>query len=359
LLHIKKISLVQFKNYSMREFQFEERIVGITGRNGSGKTNLLDAIYYLCFTRSYFTSLESQNTQYQTNGFRVEGFLEKNGNNEKITCTLKEGKKEISLNDDKYEKFSRHIGQFPAVMIAPDDAEIITGGSEERRKWMDTLLSQLYPDYLEHLIIYQKILLQRNTLLKNMEAGGNRADHLLDVFDMQLVQHGTPVYNARKEFLHTFIPRVQRLYDYISGTHEVVNIRYQCTLQEEDFAKQLHNARFKDMQIQRTSMGIHRDDLVFLLNDYPMKSSASQGQRKSFLFALKLAQFEVLKAHKNFPPLLLLDDVFEKLDQERVMRLISLVAGDNYGQVFITDTHAERLIQAFAPTGTRIQLINI
>ena len=359
LLHIRNISIVQFKNYTGRNFRFHQRIVGITGRNGSGKTNLLDAIYYLCFTRSYFTVSESQNTQYQTNGFRLEGLLDRNGSTEKVVCTLKEGKKEISLNDDKYEKFSRHIGQFPAVMIAPDDAEIITGGSEERRKWLDTLLSQLNPDYLEHLITYQKVLLQRNTLLKNMEQAGPGANQLLDVFDLQLVQHGTPVYLARKKFLEDFIPQVQRLYDYIAGTHEVVSIRYQCSLLEEDFEKQLGAARYKDMQLQRTSTGIHRDDLVFLLNGHPMKSSASQGQRKSFLFALKLAQYEVLKQHKRFPPLLLLDDVFEKLDQERVMRLIALVASPEYGQVFITDTHAARLEQAFEPTGQEIQVINI
>ncbi|NSL86554.1 DNA replication/repair protein RecF [Chitinophaga sp. Mgbs1] len=358
MLHIQKISLIQFKNYSRQDFSFQRRIVGITGRNGSGKTNLLDAIYYLCFTRSYFTSNESQNTQYQTNGFRLEGYLEKNGQPEKIICTVKDGRKEVSLNDEKYDRFSRHIGQFPAVMIAPDDAEIILGGSEERRKWLDTLLSQLYPEYLEHLIVYQKILLQRNTLLKNPAPGPN-PDALLDVFDLQLVQHGTPVFEIRRRFLDSFIPQVQQLYDYISGTHEVVNIRYQCTLLEEDYTAQLTAARYRDMQLQRTTTGIHRDDLQFLLNDHLMKTSASQGQRKSFLFALKLAQFEVIKQQKKSAPLLLLDDVFEKLDQERVLRLINLVAGENYGQVFITDTHAERLLQAFSETQEAIQLISI
>ncbi|NLR77628.1 DNA replication/repair protein RecF [Chitinophaga eiseniae] len=359
MLYINKISLVQFKNYQQASFSFQHRIVGITGRNGAGKTNLLDAIYYLCFTRSYFTSSDTQNTRYQTNGFRLEGLLEKNGQPEKIVCTVKDGKKEISLNDDKYDRFSRHIGHFPAVMIAPDDADIILGGSEERRKWLDSLLSQLYPDYLDHLIIYQKILLQRNTLLKNMAATGQQQDHLLDVFDLQLVMHGVPVYETRQAFLQTFIPKVQQLYDYIAGTHEVVNIQYQCTLQEEPYAAQLHKARYRDMQLQRTSTGIHRDDLLFLLDGHLMKTSASQGQRKSFLFALKLAQFEILRQHKNFPPLLLLDDVFEKLDQERVQRLIALVAGDHYGQVFITDTHVERLQQAFAATSGEIQLITI
>lgn len=358
MLHIRKISLVQFKNYTRQDFRFDQRVVGITGRNGSGKTNLLDAIYYLCFTRSYFTSNESQNTQYQTNGFRLEGDFDKQGQPAKIVCTVKDGKKEVSLNDEKYDRFSRHIGQFPAVIIAPDDAEIILGGSEERRKWLDTLLSQLYPDYLEHLITYQKILLQRNTLLKNM-TGANEEHNLLDVFDEQLVRHGIPVFEQRRTFLTDFIPQVQQLYDYISGTHEVVSIRYQCTLQEEDYAAQLRAARFKDLQLQRTSTGIHRDDLQFLLNEHPMKSSASQGQRKSFLFALKLAQFEVIRQFKQFAPLLLLDDVFEKLDQERVTRLISLVAGPSYGQVFITDTHAERLQHSFEETGQTIQLISI
>lgn len=359
MLYINKISLVQFKNYTQETFSFRHRIVGITGRNGAGKTNLLDAIYYLCFTRSYFTSSESQNTQYQTNGFRIEGLLDKNNQEEKIICTVKDGRKEITLNDDKYDRFSRHIGQFPAVMIAPDDADIILGGSEERRKWLDSLLSQLYPDYLDHLIIYQKILLQRNSLLKNMAATGQNQDGLLDVFDLQLVMHGIPVYETRRAFLRTFIPKVQQLYDYIAGTHEIVNIQYQCTLQEEDYATQLSNARYRDMQLQRTTTGIHRDDLLFLLDDHLMKTSASQGQRKSFLFALKLAQFEVIRQNKNFPPLLLLDDVFEKLDQERVTRLIALVASDSYGQVFITDTHADRLKEAFAGTNAEIQLIAI
>ena len=359
MLYINKISLVQFKNYSQATFNFHQRIVGITGRNGAGKTNLLDAIYYLCFTRSYFTSSESQNTQYQTNGFRLEGLLEKNNQPEKIVCTVKDGKKEISLNDDRYDRFSRHIGQFPAVMIAPDDAGIILGGSEERRKWLDSLLSQLYPEYLDHLIIYQKILIQRNSLLKNMAATGQHQDGLLDVFDLQLVMHGTPVYETRRAFLETFIPKVQELYDYIAGTHEVVSVQYQCTLQEEAYATQLGNARYRDMQLQRTTTGIHRDDLLFLLDDHLMKTSASQGQRKSFLFALKLAQFEVIRQNKKFPPLLLLDDVFEKLDQDRVGRLITLVAGSNYGQVFITDTHAARLEQAFEGGTEEIQVIRI
>lgn len=331
--------------------------MGITGRNGSGKTNLLDAIYYLCFTKSYFSTVESQNVQYETAGFRLEALLQRHQKQEKIVCTLKEGKKEISLNDEGYEKFSHHIGQFPAVMIAPDDAEIILGGSEGRRRWLDGLLSQLLPNYLEHLIAYHKILLQRNSLLKSDRP--QSPDALLDVFDEQLVQHGLPVFEARRDFLATFIDRVQDKYDYLAGHHETVEFRYQSQLSEKPLEKLLAENRLRDKQLQRTTQGIHRDDLIFLLDQHPMKTSASQGQRKSFLFALKLAQYETLRAHKQFPPILLLDDVFEKLDQERVTRLIQLVRGPEYGQVFITDTHPERLEQAFAGNPGLLQLITM
>lgn len=359
MLFLRKISLVQFKNYSQETFGFNSRIVGITGRNGSGKTNLLDAIYYLCFTKSYFTSSESQNTQYHTNGFRLEGIVEKGGQEGRIVCTLKDGKKDIALNDEHYERFSQHIGKYPAVMIAPDDAEIILGGSEERRKWLDALLCQLFPGYLDHLITYQKVLQQRNSLLKTIASQGRAQDALLDVFDEQLVEHGVPVFEWRRAFLPGFIQQVQQLYDYLAGRHEVVSIQYQCGLHEQPFPQMLLANRHKDMLLQRTSGGIHRDDLQFLLDDHAMKASASQGQRKSFLFALKLAQYEVIRQHKKFSPLLLLDDVFEKLDQERVTRLIDLVSSNGYGQVFITDTHATRLQDAFKERQESFQLVEM
>lgn len=359
MLSVSKISLTQFKNYAHRSFRFTSRIVGITGRNGSGKTNLLDAIYYLCFTKSYFSTAESQNVQYTMNGFRLEASLQRHLKEEKIVCTVKEGKKDIALNDEPYDKFSRHIGQFPAVMIAPDDAEIILGGSEDRRRWLDALLSQLIPGYLDHLIAYHKILQQRNSLLKAMLTMTHSPDPLLDVFDEQLVQHGVPVFEARKDFLETFIGKVQDRYDYLAGQHETVAFRYQSQLLEQPLAALLAANRLRDKQLQRTTQGIHRDDLLFLLDEHPMKTSASQGQRKSFLFALKLAQYEAIREHKHFPPILLLDDVFEKLDQERVSRLIALVQGPGYGQVFITDTHGDRLLAAFADNPEVIQLISM
>lgn len=359
LLTLSSIALTQFKNYSHRTFRFHSRIVGITGRNGSGKTNLLDAIYYLCFTKSYFSTAESQNVQYTMNGFRLEAQLRRHAQDEKIVCTVKDGKKDIALNDEPYDRFSRHIGHFPAVMIAPDDAEIILGGSEDRRKWLDGLLSQLVPGYLDHLLAYHKVLQQRNSLLKTMASLIHSPDPLLDIFDEQLVQHGTPVYEARKAFLPAFIDQVQERYDYLAGSHETVAFRYQSQLNEQPLAQLLAQSRLRDKQVQRTTQGIHRDDLLFLLDEHPMKTSASQGQRKSFLFALKLAQYEAIRAHKRFPPILLLDDVFEKLDQERVSRLIRLVLQPDYGQVFITDTHGERLREAFAACPDAIQLISM
>ncbi|HEY0273886.1 MAG TPA: DNA replication and repair protein RecF [Chitinophaga sp.] len=359
MLSLQSITLVQFKNYLQQRFRFDRRVVGITGPNGSGKTNLLDAIYYVCFTKSYFTSSESQNTRYHSNGFRLEARFDKDGREEKVVCTFKDGRKEISLNDDVYDRFSRHIGQLPAVMIAPDDAEIILGGSEERRKWLDGLLSQLYPGYLDHLMAYQKVLQQRNSLLKSLPGQTHSQDALLDIFDAQLVQHGEPVFARRNAFLPDFIAQVQARYDYLAGRHEVVDIRYQCALHSQPLAAILEANRTRDKLLQRTTEGIHRDDLLFLLDDHAMKSSASQGQRKSFLFALKLAQYEVMQQQKHYPPLLLLDDVFEKLDQERVMRLIALVSSTEYGQVFITDTHADRLRAAFAGKPELLQLVEM
>ncbi|ATL48565.1 DNA replication and repair protein RecF [Chitinophaga caeni] len=359
MLLVRKISLVQFKNYPQKIFDFHKRIIGITGKNGVGKTNLLDAIYYLCFTRSYFSSQEQQNVLYDTNGFRIEGLLEKLGQPGKIVCTLKAGKKEISLDDTPYEKFSQHIGCFPAVMIAPDDAEIILGGSEPRRKWLDTMLSQLDNAYLDHLIAYQKILLQRNTLLKQIAESGKNQDALLEILDEQLALHGQPIFDARNAFLPGFNERVQRLYDYLAEAPEHVRIDYSCQLLEMPLIEWLKQQQLKDKMLQRTSAGIHKDDLQFVLNDHPMKTSASQGQRKSFLFALKLAQFEVLKELKNCPPILLLDDIFEKLDEERVSRLVKLVSEDDFGQVFITDTHQERLKNAFGAHADQLQLIVI
>ena len=344
MLRLQHISLLQFKNYSSRSFDFSERIIGICGKNGVGKTNLLDAIHYLCFTKSYFTRLDGNNVQHGNTGFRLEGNLELHDKPEKAVCILREtGKKEFSVNDDAYDKFSHHIGRYPCVVIAPDDAELITGDSKERRTFLDALLCQLDAEYMQQLIVYKKVLEQRNSLLKSFAETGGRNFELLDVLDEQLIKPGDYVFNKRSAFLVSFLPVAKHLYNEISQKNEDVNLFYESELLQASFAELLKINRTKDCFAQRTTSGIHRDDLDIQLSNQPFKNIASQGQRKSLLFALKLAEMEVLKQEKKFAPLLLLDDVFEKLDEDRISNLLNKVCVENDGQVFITDTNEERL----------------
>ncbi len=344
-LFVSSISLFQFKNYFQQEFSFTERIVGICGRNGKGKTNLLDAIHYLCFTKSYFTRQDQLIAQHGHLGFRVEGHFNLNGNPEKAVCILREtGKKEFAVNDELYTRFSKHIGRYPCVVIAPDDVQLIIGISEDRRKFIDTLLSQLDHSYLQSLISYNKILQQRNSFLRNYNDGfGSRDLSVLDILDEQLVKEGTVIFDKRFHFLLSFLPAVKLLYNDIARHYEPINLFYESELQELSFQELLKINRQKDLMLQRTTGGIHRDDLTFNLGNQTFKSIASQGQRKSLLFALKLAEMDVLKEEKKLTPLLLLDDVFEKLDEERISNLLMQVCNDSEGQVFITDTSHQRL----------------
>jgi len=333
--------------------------VGICGNNGVGKTNLLDAIHYLCFTKSYFTR-DAINIQTGQQGFRVNGDLELNDKKEKAVCILREtGKKEFLVNDAGYEKFSEHIGRYPCVIIAPDDIQIITDGSEERRRFLDALLSQIDKDYLQHLISYNKILLQRNSLLKSFYETGNKNLSLLDVLDEQLLKPGQYIFEKRKQFLISFLPTVKTLYSEIAKQEEETELHYQSELNQCSFTDLLRLNRQRDMAAQRTTGGIHRDDLVFNLTGQLFKNIASQGQRKSLLFALKLAEMDVLKQNKGFAPLLLLDDVFEKLDEDRIANLLYRVCIENNGQVFITDTNQERLSQHLDILSINYQLIQL
>jgi DNA replication and repair protein RecF len=361
ILKLSSISLFQFKNYFNREFQFTSRIVGICGRNGIGKTNLLDAIHYLCFTKSYFTRLDTHVTLQGHEGFRLEGKFEVNGKTEKAVCILREnGRKEFSVNDEAYTRFSKHIGRYPLVIIAPDDIALITGASEDRRKFIDTLLSQMDAAYLQSLINYTRILQQRNSFLKNYnEAYANRDLSVLDILDKQLATEGTKLFAKRKEFLLSFLPEVKQLYNEISQQYEPIELIYETDLLENTITELLQFNRQKDMLIQRTGSGIHKDDLVFSMAGKPFKNIASQGQRKSLLFALKLAEMQVLKKEKKLTPILLLDDVFEKLDEERISNLLSRVISDEEAQVFITDTNGERLSKQIEKLGYSFQLISL
>ena len=369
-----KITATQFKNYSFSTFNFTERIIGICGLNGKGKTNLLDAIYYLCFTRSYFTKTDNLNTQFDADGFRLEGITATNTFKEavviepdslankinKIICVFKGvGKKEVSLNDVPYAKYSEHIGKFPCVMVAPDDIELIMGGSEERRRFIDTVISQIDAEYLQQLIIYTKVLQQRNSLLKKFAEQGKVDWTLLEVLDEQLLLPGNYIYQKRKDFTQQLIPLAQQFYNQIASNDEVVTLQYESQLNNSDFFVILNQFRQKDFILQRSNGGIHKDDLLIQLNGQAFKTTASQGQRKSLLFALKLAEFELLKINKGFAPILLLDDVFEKLDNTRMQNLLRWVCIENNGQVFITDTHKERLEQAFTGLQSAYQIVEL
>ena len=300
MLRLQYISLTQFKNYSNRSFEFQERIIAICGKNGVGKTNLLDAIHYLCFTKSYFTRQDSNNVQQGNTGFRVEGQLSLDNKKEKAVCILREtNRKEFLVNENVYDKFSHHIGRYPCVVIAPDDAQLITGGSEERRKFLDALLSQLDAAYLQNLITYNKILQQRNSLLHSFVENGNKDFALLEVLDGQLIKPGEFVFNKRKEFLVSFLPLAKHLYNDISRQSEDVTLLYESELLQASLVELLKLNRQKDCLAQRTTSGIHKDDLEIDLGSLLFRNIASQGQRKSLLFALKLAEMEVLKKEKG------------------------------------------------------------
>ena len=360
MLQLSKIIITHFKNYEVSSFDFTEKVVGICGLNGKGKTNLLDAIYYCCFTKSYFSGTDLLNIGFDKEGFRLEAYFSKDSLTQKVVCIHRgTNKKEFYLNDAGYEKFSKHIGLLPAVIIAPDDIEIITGGSEGRRKYLDTILSQLDAEYLQKLMVYNKVLQQRNMVLKRFAEQGQTDEPLLQVYDLQLLEPGNYIFEKRKVFTVELVPFVQDFYHQLAANTEEVKFTYDSQLYEEPLGALLVKNRNKDKILQRTNAGIHKDELSFYLNGQVFKNIASQGQRKSLLFALKLAEYQLIKKYKAFAPILLLDDVFEKLDTLRMQHLLHWVCTENSGQVFITDTHKSRLVAAFAQLNVQGQLIEL
>ncbi|WP_439131238.1 DNA replication/repair protein RecF [Polaribacter sp.] len=342
-MYLQKISLVNFKNITSQSFDFQEKINCFVGNNGVGKTNVLDAIYYLSFTKSYFNAVAVQNIKHGEGFFMIEGDYKLNDRNEKIICSLKKGQKKVLKRNDKaYGKFSEHIGQFPLVIISPADRDLVIEGSDTRRKFIDGVISQQNKTYLQDLIAYNKVLSQRNALLKYFAANRTFDALNLSVYDEQLANYGAKIYEIRKDFLATFIPIFNVKYQVISGDKEQVNLNYKSQLHDFLMPDLLKKSLEKDKILQYTTSGIHKDDLSFEIGEYPIKKFGSQGQQKSYLIALKLAQFEFIKQKSNVTPILLLDDIFDKLDENRVSQIIDLVNNDEFGQIFITDTHAER-----------------
>ena len=360
MLKINLLSLIQFKNYSNKSFEFNKRITGICGKNGVGKTNILDAIFFLCFTKSAFNHIDSVSVKNGTNGFRISANFTLNNETEEAVLVLREtGKKELSINNTPYQKLSQHIGHYPCILIAPDDSVLITGGSEERRSFIDALLSQIDEQYLKNLIHHNKILLQRNSLLKQFAQTGKINETVLSVLDEQLIPLGDAIYATRAQFLLTFLPKVKNIYNTLADKDEAISITYESHLHNASLAELLIQNKQKDLLLQRTAGGIHKDDLSFLFNNQNFKNIASQGQRKTLLFALKLAEIEVIEKVKKFPPIILLDDIFEKLDEDRTQKLLSFVCTKNSGQVFITDTQKERLTTKLAFLKEELLIIEI
>ena len=342
-MFLKKLSLINYKNFASENFEFDSKINCFVGDNGVGKTNVLDAIYHLSFGKSYFNPVATQNIKHEEDFFVIDGEFQKNDREERILCSLKKGmKKIIKRNGKAYDKFSDHIGFLPLVSISPADRDLIIEGSETRRKFMDGVISQSDKEYLQNLIKYNKTLSQRNSLLKYFAVNQTFDKITLAIYNEQLQEYGSTIFHKRSKFLEEFIPIFKEQYLAISGGKEPVNLTYNSKLLDNNLLTLLERSLEKDKALQFTSAGTHKDDLNFEIDGHPIKKFGSQGQQKSFLIALKLAQFYFIKKQAGTTPLLLLDDIFDKLDENRVAQIINLVDEENFGQIFLSDTHADR-----------------
>lgn len=345
-LYLESLTLVQFKNYANQQIECSPRLNCFVGLNGMGKTNLLDAVYYLCMGKSYFNLTDQFLVLHGADFFRLVGQFQREGKAERVVIKVQpRRRKEIEWMGQVYDRLSDHVGRFPVVIIVPDDTRLITEGSEDRRRFVDNTLCQLDAQYLRQLIQYNHLLRQRNALLKQTEGRENGTRSLLLVYDRQLAGPAHYIYTARENFLRDFAPRLEEAYRAIAGEQESIGIQYRSHLAEASMEELLTARMEKDLILQRTTGGIHRDDLLFTFGEHTLKRVASQGQLKSFVLALKLSQYQVLKADKGEPPILLLDDIFDKLDPQRVRQLLGLILQDDYGQVFLSDTDPERVRQ--------------
>lgn len=345
---LKNITLLNFKNYTDADLRFSKAVNAFVGNNGAGKTNLLDAIHYLCLCKGYFNPIDTQQIKSGEDIFLIQGDFDRKEKNEKITCGVKRNqKKQFKRNKKEYDKLASHIGLFPLVMISPYDVNIIMDGSEERRRFMDNVISQTNAQYLDELIAYNKHLLNRNALLKQIALTRRYDPALLQIFDEQLELSGNRIYEKRKLFMQEFIPLFNQYYRFLTDDKEEVALTYLSQLNDHNFGDLLLQSVEKDKVLERTTMGIHKDDLIFSIQDMPLKKFGSQGQQKSFLIALKLAQYAYLQKYKGFKPLLLLDDIFDKLDDHRMHKLMEMVSHHDFGQIFITDTGRERVLNIF------------
>ncbi len=359
-MHIEDISIVNFKNLKEVNLEFSQKLNCFIGKNGSGKTNLLDAVYYLSFCKSFSNSIDLLNINHEENFFMLNGNYKRREANEAVSCGLKRGhKKQFKRNSKIYKRLLEHIGLLPLVMITPGDVELISGGSDERRKFMDGVISQYNQQYLNDLVKYNRALMQRNNLLKQFATDRFFDSDLIEIWNHQLIEYGSRIHEQRKEFIAKLIPVFQRYYSFISQDNEKVSLVHQSALYDESMEDLLKNSLQKDRAIQFTTQGVHKDDLVFYIGDHPIKKLGSQGQMKTYLVALKLAQFDFVKEISGLKPILLLDDIFDKLDEFRVEQIVKVVAGEQFGQIFITDTNRSHLDAIIKKMDTDFCIFNV
>ena len=359
-MHLENISLTHFKSYEKLQVAFSKQVNCFVGRNGSGKTNLLDAVHYLCLTKSAFNPQDSHCIQHTKDFFSVKGVFKEEEKQNVVLCALPQGKKKlIKLNDKPYTKASEHVGKFPIVLIAPNDTDMIRGGSEERRRFFDAIISQTDQHYLQNLIAYNRVLKQRNSLLKQFAEKNYFDEDLLGQYDDQIIALGNRLHQKRKEFIASFKEDVRRHYALLTTNEESVDLVYESDFLEGNMKKHFEANRSKDLLLKRTGIGIHKDDYAFLMNDHLIRRFGSQGQQKSYLIALKLAQFDYMSVVKKMKPILLLDDIFDKLDDLRIARLMELVMRDTFGQIFVTDARPERTEAIFKDIQQDVKIFTI
>jgi len=359
-MFLRRLVLSNFKNYNEADLEFSPRINCFVGDNGVGKTNILDAIHYLSLTKSYFTNVDSVNIRHGQDYFIVKGYFEKDSEDVEVYCGFQKDKRKVFKKDGKeYSRLADHIGRFPVVMISPYDSIIITDGSEERRKFMNNVISQYDRNYLNDVIKYNKALKTRNRLLKEMVSGSRFDREVLSVWEDQMTGPADNIHSARKMFVNQLIPVFQKYYTHISANREQVDLTYKSQLGDASFAELLKESAEKDMALQYTTAGIHRDDMVLGMDGYPIREQGSQGQQKSYLVALKLAKYDYILSMGGTSPVLLMDDIFDKFDENRVAQIIKLVSEKSFGQIFITDTHQDRMQKILYEINIEFRLFRI
>lgn len=355
-MYLKKLVLINFKNIAQAEITLSERLNCFVGDNGAGKTNVLDAVYYLSMSKSALMMTDGQSVRHGEDFFVVEGtYAGDSGSNDTVNCSfLRRSGKVLKLNGKEYDRMADHVGRFPVVMVSPQDSVLITDAAEERRRYLNAFLSQLDRDYLASLMRYNAVLAERNRFLKS-----SSDEQMLQIYDMQLADHAARIYERRRDIIERMRPLVAEFYRQLSGDREQVEIEYRSELASASMGELLLASRERDIVNGFTTSGVHRDDMSLRIGGYPLRKYGSQGQQKSFLMSLKLAQYRILAEVCGERPLLLLDDLFDKLDTSRVENLLTLVAGDDFGQIFITDCNRSRLETILSRAGEKYALFTV